>query len=70
MEADPVLSGADRFAGMLLGLAVGIVVVWVFMIIAGLAFGSEFDSMIESSKIITFINNNNLLLKAITNITA
>ena len=70
MEADPVLSGADRFAGMILGLVAGIVVVWAFMIIAGLAFGSEFDSMIESSKIITFINNYNLLLKAITNITA
>jgi uncharacterized membrane protein required for colicin V production len=66
MEEDPVLSGMDRLAGMVLGLGVGIVMVWVFMIIAGVAFGSEFDKMITGNEILQKVNDTNLLLKVIT----
>lgn len=67
MEEDPVLSGLDRFFGMVLGIAVGLVVVWIFMIIASIAFGNEFDAMIAENEILVKLNEYNLLLKVLTN---
>ncbi|MBO4863465.1 MAG: CvpA family protein [Eubacterium sp.] len=66
MDEEPALSALDRFSGMLLGLAVGIGIVWIFMIIASLAFGSEFDEMIAGNRLIQLINDYNILLKVIT----
>ena len=66
MDEEPVLSGLDRFAGMLLGIAVGVGIVWIFMIIASLAFGSKFDEMIDGNRLIQLINDYNILLKVIT----
>ena len=70
MDEDPVLSGINRFLGMLLGLAVGVVIVWGFMIIASIAFGSQYDSMIAGNEILQKINDTNLLVKVITSITS
>ena len=66
MDEEPALSALDRFSGMLLGLAVGIGIVWIFMIIASLAFGSECDEMIAGNRLIQLINDYNILLKVIT----
>ncbi len=66
MEESPVLSGMDRLAGMVLGLGVGVVMVWVFMIVAGIAFGSEFDNMVAGNEIVQKINDTNILLKVLT----
>ncbi len=68
MDESPVLSGMDRLAGMVLGLGVGVVIVWVFMIIAGIAFGSDFDKMVSGNEILQKVNDTNLLLKLITGI--
>lgn len=65
MDGDAVLSGFNRFAGMLLGLGVGFIIIWIFMIIAGFAFGSAYDSMIEENQLLQMINDNNLLLRLI-----
>lgn len=70
MEEEPILSGIDRFFGMILGLAVGLVVVWIFMIIASIAFGSEYDTMIGGNEILIKLNEYNLLLRILTNISA
>ena len=61
----PGLSLLNRFGGFLLGTAIGIVVVWIFMIIAGIAFGSSFDEMVAGNVILEKINDYNIILHII-----
>lgn len=68
MESVPVLSGINRVSGMLLGLLMGVVLVWIFMIIASLVFGADFDRMINGNVILEKINEYNLIARVILNI--
>jgi hypothetical protein len=66
VEELPALSAANRFCGMLLGLAGGMVVIWIFMIVASFVFGAAYDSMIAQNEILTIIDQNNLVLYLLT----
>lgn len=66
VEELPALSAANRFCGMLLGLAGGMVVIWIFMIVASFVFGAAYDSMIAQNEILTLIDQNNLVLYLLT----
>ena len=67
-EEEPVISGVNRVAGMLLGLIMGLIFIWIFMIIAGLAFGSSYDKMIEGNVILETLNEYNMVAKILMNI--
>ena len=62
----PILSGLNRMAGMVLGLLIGCAMIWVFMIIAGVAFGSSYDNMIAGNPVLEFIDSHNLITTIIT----
>lgn len=62
----PILSGLNRMAGMVLGLLIGCAMIWVFMIIAGFAFGASYDSMIAGNPVLEFIDSHNLITTIIT----
>ena len=66
VEELPALSAANRFCGMLLGLAGGMVVIWIFMIVASFVFGAAYDSMIAQNEILALIDQNNLVLYLLT----
>ena len=66
MREVPILSGLNRIGGLILGLGIGLGVIWVFMIIAGIAFGSAYDEMIEGNTVLEFLNNNNLITTILT----
>ncbi|MCR5213000.1 MAG: CvpA family protein [Eubacterium sp.] len=63
MKEAPVLSGINRLGGLVFGLGVGCVLIWVFMIIAGIAFGSKYDEMISGNVVLETIDKYNLLMK-------
>lgn len=66
----PILKQANKFAGLLLGLVQGVLVVWllfaVITIISGTEFGQSVHIYITESQLLTFLYNNNLPLKLIT----
>jgi hypothetical protein len=53
---------------MILGLIMGMIFIWIFMIIAGLAFGSSYDKMIEGNVILETLNEYNMVAKILMNI--
>ena len=61
----PVLAGIDRVGGMLLGLAAGLFVIWIFMILASLFFGAEYDTMIADSVLLTKLDESNMIMRLI-----
>lgn len=69
----PLLNGVNKTAGLLAGLLHGLVIVWVFFLIitvfGGTKIGQQALEMIGESEILSFIYNNNLLLKFITSAT-
>lgn len=69
----PLLNGVNKTAGLLAGLLHGLVIVWVFFLIitvfGGTKIGQQALEMIGDSEILSFIYNNNLLLKIITSAT-
>ncbi|MCR5543895.1 MAG: CvpA family protein [Eubacterium sp.] len=68
IEEVEILKGVDRTGGLLLGLGVGFMIVWIFLIIANIAFGSAFDGMIEGNAILQKINDTNILMKILMNV--
>ena len=64
----PILAGINRTTGLLLGLASGLILIWVFMVIASVAFGSAFDNMIAESQLLQFIYNHNIIMKILMNL--
>ncbi len=67
----PILNSINKLAGLAAGLVHGLVIVWlVFILITvfgGAKFGQDAFAMIDESKILSFVYDNNLLLKFITN---
>lgn len=68
----PILNGLNKTAGLLVGLLQGLAVLWVLCIVltafSTSKIGQELFKMINDSRILTSIYDNNLLLKIITNI--
>jgi len=62
VEELPALSAANRFCGMIFGFATGMILIWVFMIVASFIFGSSYDGMIAQSEILTIIDQHNLII--------
>ena len=64
---NPVLSVANRLCGMILGLGWGLVVIWIFMIIAGVVFGKSYDAMIAGNIFLEKLDQNNVITKILMN---
>ena len=61
----PILAGVDRAGGLVLGLFAGVFVIWIFMVMAGLFFGAEYDGMIAESALLTKLDETNLIMRLI-----
>lgn len=68
----PLLNEVNKTAGLVIGLVSGCIKVWLFFILITLfsttSLGENVFSMINSSPVLTFIYDNNLLMKGIVNI--
>lgn len=68
----PVLNGLNKSVGMVAGLLHGLIIVWVGCIVVNLfitsTFGQYMYAEITRSQLLSFIYNNNLLLRFITNV--
>ncbi len=69
----PLLNQINKTAGLIAGLIHGLVVVWIFFILVTVFGSTEAGQkgleMIGQDQVLSFIYNNNYLLKFITNIT-
>ena len=63
----PILNQLNKTAGMVAGLVQGLLIVWVFFIVITIFSGSQAGhdalEMIETSEILKFIYNNNVLMQ-------
>ncbi len=68
----PLLNEVNKNAGLFVGLLSGLIKVWIFFLIITLfsttTLGANIFSMINGSQVLSFIYDNNLLLKGIINI--
>lgn len=68
----PLLNEVNKAAGLVVGLLGGCVKIWIFFLVITLfsttSLGANVFTMINSSPLLTFIYDNNLLLKGIVNI--
>lgn len=62
----PIIHGINKFAGLLLGIVEGIGVVWVIFIavtvLGGTELNGEMFALINSSEILSFLYNNNIIM--------
>jgi len=67
----PVINGVNKLAGLAVGFAHGLLIVWVAFVLITMFGGSEFGQsalkMIGESQILEFLYDNNLIMKFITN---
>lgn len=65
----PILKGFNKFAGLFVGFTEGIIIVWIMFLIITMLIGSETGSklseLIYQSRLLTYVYNNNYLLKII-----
>jgi uncharacterized membrane protein required for colicin V production len=68
----PLIKQVNKLAGLLVGLAQGLVVVWIFFLLLTVFGSSEWGQkameMIGENQILSLIYNNNILLEFITNV--
>lgn len=68
----PIINGINKLAGMVVGLVEGVLVMWVIFITLTIfintPYGQSGFAMINESQILTFLYNNNYLLKIITSV--
>ncbi len=66
----PLIGGINRLAGGALGLGMGLVIVWILFIAITLAYDTEIGKScfenIQESSFLTFLYNNNILLRFVT----
>ncbi|MDF2539650.1 MAG: hypothetical protein K0S76_2671 [Herbinix sp.] len=66
----PILNSVNKTAGLLAGLLHGLIIVWIFFILltvfGGTGFGQDTLKMIGEDEILSFLYNNNLLIRFIT----
>lgn len=65
----PLIHGANKLVGLVIGLAEGVIIVWVFFIAISMMGNSEFAAnmymQINDSAILSFLYNNNIILNSI-----
>lgn len=65
----PIIHGANQIIGLFVGMAEGLIIVWIFFIVISLMGNSEFAvdmyKQINESEILTFLYNNNVILNFI-----
>lgn len=68
----PIINGINKLAGIFIGFAKGVIVLWVLCLFLTAFMGTETGgsllTMIEDSLLLSFIYNNNYLLAIITNL--
>lgn len=66
----PVIGGLNRLAGGILGIATGLIVVWILFVVITLLYNTEIGGLcfkyIEENKFLTELYNNNILMNFIT----
>lgn len=67
IDFNPVISGANRLCGMILGLGVGLVIIWIFMLFAGIIFGKSYDAMISGNAFLEALDQNNIIMRILMN---
>jgi uncharacterized membrane protein required for colicin V production len=69
----PLLNQVNKTAGLLAGLAHGLIVVWLFFILltvfGSTEFGQSVMKLVEENEVLSIIYNNNILLKLIASAT-
>lgn len=65
----PLVAGVDHMGGMLLGMITSVILSWLFLLICSAIFGSGCDDMINESSFLTALNNKNLIINIVTDIT-
>jgi uncharacterized membrane protein required for colicin V production len=69
----PVLNSVNKSAGLLAGLIHGLIIVWIFFILitvfGSTGFGQDALKTIGEDKILSFLYNNNLLIRFVTTAT-
>ena len=65
----PVIGGVNRLAGALVGVGIGIVIVWILFIVVTLLYDTTFGKMcfetIESTPILRKLYDSNILMNSI-----
>lgn len=65
----PILKGFNKFAGLFAGFTEGVIIVWIIFLVITMFIGSEIGTklgeLIYQSRLLTYIYNNNYLLKMI-----
>ena len=68
----PIISGLNRLIGMILGIIQGTLILWVLCIaltaISGTLLGQQIFEMINASRFLTFIYDNNYIMAIITSV--
>lgn len=59
----------DKLGGFAAGLVFGFLIAWLVMAAASIYMGNDFDKAVEGSKVLTYINDKNMLLHVFTNVT-
>lgn len=64
----PIIHGVNQIAGLFVGIAEGLIFVWIFFIVISLMGSSEFAmnmyQQINESSVLSFLYNNNIIMKA------
>lgn len=67
----PIINGLNKSAGFIVGLLHGLVIIWVLCILltcfGGTEWGADLYKLINESRFLTTVYDNNLLLRIITN---
>lgn len=65
----PLIHGVNQIAGLIVGIAEGLIFVWIFFVVLGLMGSSEFAldmyQQINESSVLTFLYENNIIMKAL-----
>ncbi|MBE5960234.1 MAG: CvpA family protein [Lachnospiraceae bacterium] len=68
----PILNQINKTAGMLVGIAQGLIIIWVLGILvtvfSGSTMGQEIFKMINENEFLSFLYDNNLILRFIANV--
>ena len=68
IEDIPIVAFVNRVGGMVLGLGTGLILIWIFMIIAGFIFGAAYDEMIAENILLQKLDETNLIMRLLTNL--
>ncbi len=59
----PVIRGINRIAGMFFGFGEGMFIVWMGYLVGAIFFTEKFNSMVESSRILSYLYEKNIILQ-------